>query len=73
MEKSMAKNVSVSKLSAYAANPVKYCRYKGVAYNKSAALRGQKMHDEAGKGGIGGALVLWFVIILGVLAWFMLG
>ncbi len=42
--------VSVSHLSAYAADPSKFCQHRGQAYNSEAANAGLKAHAQAGSG-----------------------
>lgn len=41
-------NISVSKLSSFASNPVKYVEHKGGAFNHEAAKEGVKAHNKAG-------------------------
>ena len=45
----MSKDISVSQLSAYAADPVKFCQHKGRAYNEVAAKKGIEAHNNIGK------------------------
>ncbi|OCQ07876.1 hypothetical protein [Vibrio penaeicida] len=52
--------VSVSHLSAYAADPSKFCQHRGQAYNSEAANAGLKAHARAGSGN---SLLPWLVII----------
>ena len=43
------KHISVSELSAYAADPKRFCEHKGKAYNAKAAHYGTQVHNNIGK------------------------
>lgn len=60
----MSEKISVSNLSSYAANPVKFCEFKGGAYNKKAAKNGTERHDKAGRTPI----VIWLSLLAFVIA-----
>ena len=49
MSKIKSGTVSVSEISSYADDPVRFCKFKGGAFNQKAADRGTKAHNAAGK------------------------
>ncbi|MBW8191294.1 hypothetical protein K0504_09620 [Neiella marina] len=60
--------ISVSQLSAYAADPAKFCSHRGRAYDAAAAKQGDKAHSRAG-----GSSPLWWLVkwlCIGLSAWF---
>ena len=60
-------NVSVSELSAYAANPEAFCEVKGKAYNQELATWGTERHEQVGTG-FNWRLVV-FIVIGGWVVW----
>ncbi len=43
------KYYTVSELSAYASDPVKFCQHRGKEYNTQAAKKGTDAHNRVGK------------------------
>lgn len=65
MKKKYSKLISVSHLSAYAADPVKFCQHKGRVYNPQTAKAGLKAHARAGKStGLTWLLLLILIAII---------
>lgn len=64
-------NLSVSKLSAYAADPLRFRQAKGKAYNRKAAARGERAHQRAGSVRRWERLLIFLIILAGmvVLIW----
>ena len=69
----MSKKIPISSLSAYAADPVRFCRSGGKAYNAEAAKAGTKAHQKLLKSSILPKVVLFTVLAIGAYFWVMGG
>jgi hypothetical protein len=62
-----SRNLAVSKLAAYAEDPVAYVKAGGGAYNAAAARRGTAAHNKIGAGPSKALFIFGLVALIAVL------
>jgi hypothetical protein len=67
---SKAKNLAVSKLAAYAEDPVAFVKAGGGAYNVKAARMGTAAHARIGAGPNKALFIIGLVIVIAALLYF---